>query len=282
MVVTGQKRHPFVCTDPTGQRILWFDAEGRLVREKTGVSGCFDLWSLPGSRLLYSHFGGAEGDGVSLDDAQGRTVFTYRTRREVFGCQPLADGSILTGELFYKRMCVVSPEGRVVREIPVEYEGVPHECMRLPRRVKDGFLAVQPGQCRIAKFGPDGRPVRYYATRHDTFGVLETERGGLLYTCMEGAFELDADGREIWQLTAGDVPDIGIRWLLGVERLHDGNLVFTNWMGHGHRDEGIPFFEVTPEKRVVWSCDTRGTALEPACLQLLDEDAAEVCFTPLK
>ena len=39
---------------------------------------------------------------------------------------------------------------------------------------------------------------------------------------------VDENGNEVWSLTNSDAPEINIRWLLGVQRLSNGNFVFTN------------------------------------------------------
>ena len=89
-------------------------------------------------------------------------------------------------------------------------------------------------------------------------------------------------GREVWELKAEEIPEMGVQWLLGIQLLESGNLVLTNWLGHDRHRMGIPFFEVTPEKQVVWTCSCTEDAEEPAVLQVLEENTAQVCFTPLK
>ena len=144
------------------------------------------------------------------------------------------------------------------------------------------YYAVSPGAKSIFCFAKDGTLLKTYRTHADAFGMVIRPNGNLVYACMSGAYELDTDGNEVWSLTANDVPDINIRWLLGVQLLKNGNLVFSNWMGHGHRDEGIHFFEVNKDKQVVWTFDGRGLLKEPAAVQILDEDAEAVCFRPMK
>ena len=222
--------------------------------------------------------GGEQGDGFTLFDRDGRTVGGYRgAGGEVFSVQPLPDGNFLTAELRHKALREVSAEGQVLREIPIAYEGAnPHEAMRMARKTADGYLVVQPGINRLKRLDLNGMVLDAYPIRPDAFGVVELPDGHLLYTCMSGAYELDRAGHEVWSLTAADVPEIGIRWLLGVALLPDGNLVFSNWMGHGHRDEGVMFFEVDREKHVMWSADGRGELLEPAVLQLTDIPFSDV------
>lgn len=278
MKLTGKKHHTFVLSDTAASRLCWVDADGKIVRTMDGIFACFDLWQNDRGELLVSHFGGEQGDGFTLFDRDGRTVGGYRgAGGEVFSVQPLPDGNFLTAELRHKALREVSAEGQVLREIPIAYEGAnPHEAMRMARKTADGYLVVQPGINRLKRLDLNGMVLDAYPIRPDAFGVVELPDGHLLYTCMSGAYELDRAGHEVWSLTAADVPEIGIRWLLGVALLPDGNLVFSNWMGHGHRDEGVMFFEVDREKHVMWSADGRGELLEPAVLQLTDIPFSDV------
>ena len=282
MKITGTIRHSLVCTDPASGKIHWINETGEITRTLENVKGCFDLWILPTGELLYPHFGKSTFDGYTVLSTDGTVARTYETAHEIFGVQPLENGNILVGELGQKRMVEVSPTGAIVKEIPVAYEGKQHECMRAVRKTKNAYFAVLPGTNEVRRYSLDGNLEKCFSIRPDAFGVIAEDHGGILYTCMEGAFELDADGREIWSLTDADAPEMNIRWLLGVQKLKNGNLVFSNWMGHGHRDEGIQFFEVNRQKQVVWSLDGRGTLLEPANLQILDENAEDVCYLPLR
>ena len=282
-MVQGLQRHELICTDSGCGKIFWMDKDGNITRELVVGAACYDVWALPNGNVLYPFFSDKD-SGVRIVTPEGKELFSYHTTGEVFGCQPLENGNILTGELIQKRLCEVNTNGEIVKEIPVIYEGTPHEAMRMPRKVKDGYLLVQPGLCKIAKYDPDGNFVRYYDTYHDTFGVVQRDNGNLIYTYMDGMVELDPSGREIWHLRDEDVPGMNIRWLLGLQLLHNGNIVVTNWMGHGHNEEGIPFFEVTPDKKVVWYCDCRKYTALPAVAQILDEteDRATVCYRPTK
>lgn len=282
MKITGTVRHSLICSDPASGKIHRINEAGEITHTLENVKGCFDLWILPTGELLYSHFGKNTVDGYTVLNADGSIARTYETTHEIFGVQPLENGNILVGELGQKRMVEVSPTGAIVKEISIAYDGKQHECMRAVRKTKNAYFAVLPGTNEVRRYGLDGSLEKSFSIRPDAFGVIAEDHGGILYTCMEGAFELDADGKEIWSLTDSDVPEMGIRWLLGVQKLKNGNLVFSNWMGHGHRDEGLQFFEVNRQKQVVWSLDGRGTLLEPANLQILDENAEDVCYLPLR
>ena len=282
MKITGTTTHSFVCSDSAAKKLVFIDGNGNITNEITDISCCFDLWVLPDGSVLFCHFGGDTPSGFTLLGRGGETLRTYATQHEVFGIQPLKNGNILVGELGQKRLVEVAPDGSIAKEIPISYDGNQHECMRMVRKTDTAYFVVMPGANEVRRYTLNGELDKCFAIRPDAFGVIPLDNGGIAYTCMEGAFELDANGVESWSLTAEDVPDINIRWLLGIQRLKNGNYVLSNWMGHRHRDEGIQFFEVTHDKHVVWAFDGRGTLLEPATLQILDEDCETVCYLPTR
>lgn len=282
MKITGTTKHRLVCSDTASRKLVWINEQGEIEKTLENIQNCFDLWVLPNGNILYPHFGKDTVSGFSELDANGNLLRTYATEHEVFGIQPLPNGNVLVGELGQKRLVEVAPDGSIAKEIPIDYEGKQHECMRMVRKTENAYFVVLPGTNEVRRYTLDGELDKSFPIRPDAFGVVALENGGIAYTCMQGAFELDADGHEVWSLTDTDLPEINIRWLLGIQRLQNGNYLLSNWMGHKHRDEGIHFFEVDREKRVVWSLDGRGTLLEPATLQILDEDAGEVCFLPTR
>ena len=274
--------HRFVCSDTAECKIVWIDQNGDVVKEMTDIGHCFDLWAMPDGKFLYNHYGRGKGDGFTILNEDGSVFMQYLTQHEVFCCQPLENSNVLVGEVVQQRLVEVNQKGEIVSEIPVPYEGAEHESMRMVRKVNDVYIVVQPGINKIRKLSKCGEIIKEYDIRKDAFGVVCKPNGNLVYTCMSGAYELDEDGSEIWSLEDKDVPGINIRWLLGVQLLKNGNLVFSNWMGHGHTDEGIHFFEVTHNKEVVWMYDGRGVLSQSATLQILDENSEDVCFLPLK
>lgn len=284
MNITGTLRHPFVCAETDRRRLLWFDAEGHLLRERIPEGVCFDVWAMPGDRTLYTHYG-LGCNGVSLVDRNDQLLFRYETAvpGEIFGAQPLSNGHILLGEVQPKCLTEVDEAGHIVTQIPVDYNGLsPHECMRMVRFREGRYYVVQPGIQAITVYDAKGVLLQRYPTYPDTFGVVVRPNGNLLYTHRHGVVEIDSTGRLLWELKPEDVPSVNLTWLLGIQLLSNGHLVLTNWLGHGHHRAGIPFFEITPEKEIVWTCDCTDIAEEPAVLQILDEDPASVCFTPTK
>lgn len=282
MKITGTKRHNFVCSDTLLCQFVHIDKDGNIINQIGGIIGAFDLWVLPEGNILYAHNSGLETGGVTILNKDGEVVMNYVTGKELFSCQPLENGNILLGLLGEPELLEIDKNGNKINQIFVEYVGHSHEGMRLARKIGDAYYLVQPGINKIRKLNLDGTIVKEFDIMPDAFGLVVRPDGNIVYSCMSGAYELDQNGNVVWSLTNEDIPEMNICWLLGVQLLSDGNLVFTNWMGHGHFDEGVHFFEVNKNKEVVWSLDSRQTLQMPATLQILDENAHKVCYTPTK
>ncbi len=282
MNISGNQRHSFICSDTATNKLLFIDKDGNITREISDLVHAYDIWVLPDESILCAHISSLDSCGLIRLDKNGNQIMQYLTGKELFSCQPLENGNILLGLLGDAELQEIDSKGNIVNQISIPYEGDPHNGMRLARKIGNTYYVLQPGICKLRKLSFAGEIVTEFDIHPDAFGLVVLPNGHIVYSCMSGAYELDENGKEIWSLTNEDIPQINIRWLLGVQLLSNGNLVFTNWMGHGHIDEGIHFFEVNRQKEIVWSFDGRGTLKTPATLQILDEDLEKVCFTPLK
>ena len=282
--IFGALRHPFLCVDSGTQCCFEFDVDGHVVH-KIPLSGySFDIWHLPDDTVLTCFYD--DGSGFRIFDREGHIRREYRTdssSREIFGCLPMPNGDVVLGDLRKKALVRVDPNDRIVAVTPLSYDGEnPHEVMRMPRLTRDGknFLVTQPGIRKIRKYAPDGTVLWEADTRADTFVAIEKDDGNLVYSSIEGIFEVDAAGKEVWSVLPQDIPEIGFCWALGMELLDNGDLVVCNWLGHGHDGEGIPLFQITREKKIVWSCTVQKEATNLANFQLLDRDPARVNNPP--
>ena len=286
MKIAGEKGHRLVCSDTATGKLVWLDEQGQITREVDGVGGVFDFWVLPEGDVLYASNNGPGNAWVAriAPDNTERWRFPLGPGRELFSCQPLADGRMVLGVLGTPQIWEVDGDGSLLKQIDVPYaaDANPHEGMRIVRRLGQVYYLIQPGANRLLKLNEQGELLADFPIHADAFGLTVEENGHIVYTCMSGAYELDEAGNEVWTLTDADIPEMGIRWLLGLQRLSDGELAFANWMGHGHDDEGVPLFAVNRQKEVVWVCDSRGMLGMPSTLQILDVPADRVCFTPTR
>jgi len=259
--VSGKVKNRFLCTNTSSGGLFEFNENGEIVWSiPTNTCGLFDIWQLDDGSILHCFYAGGD-SGARIIDRNGdvKTIYKRAVDNEIFSCQPIEDGKILVGELREKRLVEVNRKGEIVKIIPFEYnEENEHETMRSMRKLPDGtYMMVSPGMKKIVFFDDKGKVYKSFDTHNDTFGAAFRDNGNLVYGCMSGIYELDKDGKEVWSFTNDDNPDLGICWILAVYIKENGNIVANNWLGHGKEGMGVPIFEVTPDKKVVWTCDCR-------------------------
>ena len=96
--------------------------------------------------------------------------------------------------------------------------------------------------------------------------------GNLLITCGDGhkVIEVNPAGKTVWELNENDVPGNPLRLMAGAHRLPNGNTVFCNYLGHGHLGKQPMFFELTPDKKVVWQFEDHARFRSINQIQVLD------------
>ena len=269
-VIWGSVRHAFVCTDNGHGKILKFDEEGTCVWEFP-APGCQDVWALPNGNILFTHQT-REGGGVKEVTPGKDVVFSFRVKGQVHACQRLTDGNTMIGEGGACRVLLVNPAGRVVQETPVLSKVQnPHYHMRHVRFTPGGTILVcHPKESVVREYRVDGTVLREIRGVGRPFTAMRLPGGNTLVG--GGAepivTEVDAAGRVVWQLRPEDVPEVQLKWAAGLQVLPNGNTVVCNWLGHGQYGKGVPLFEVSRDKRVVWMfTDNRATrSISSVCL----------------
>jgi sugar lactone lactonase YvrE len=131
----------------------------------------------------------------------------------------------------------------------------------------------------VREYTPEGKVVWEAATPHWPFTAIRLDDGHTLIGCTLGnlIIEVDAKGKAVWELTNDDLKDKIINDACGVQRLPNGNTVFTS---HHAGEKEIKLVEVTPKKEIVWTfrdaksgihhfqiLDTNGKALKGKALK---------------
>lgn len=262
--------HPFVCVDSGLGKLLRFDEAGRVVWEHP-ISASFDVWALPNGNYLCSTLHSARGHGVVEITSQHEVVFEYYTPGEVFGCQPLPNGNVLIGELDSCRLIEVDRQGQLRFTLQARSVSRGHGAMRMPRKLQNGnYLVCHMEDRLIREYLPTGETVREISSPGPVFVAIRLENGHTLLSSEEAIIEVDADNTVVWEVTDRDIPAAGIRLLTGLQRLPNGNTVACNWLGHGQEGQGMPLFEITPAKELVWSFTDVQATRNVGNFQLLD------------
>lgn len=270
-VQTGQGRR-FAATDYTGKKVFIVNPDGRVEWEyETG--NCNDLWVLPNGNLLFN-----TGMGVLEVTREKEIVFDYRSRSEIYACQRLANGNTFVGECNSGRLLELDAAGAIVREIRLLPEGADggHGYMRNARKLDNGhYLVAHYGGQVVREYDAAGAVVREIPAPGGPHSVVRLANGNTVISCGDinkeaMIFEVDPEGKTVWQVTHDELPGISLKFMSGFHRLPNGNTVMSNWVGHGQFGKAPHLIEVTPDKQVVWTFQDHKTMKTISSVQVLE------------
>jgi hypothetical protein len=268
----AEKGHPFACTDYSQGKVFLVSEEGKVQWEYSAES-CNDLWVLPNGNLLFN-----TGHGVKEVSRDNRVIFEYQSKSEIYACQRLTNGNTFIGECNSGRLLEVEPAGKITKELRLLPEGKDggHTYMRNARRLENGhYLIAHYGEQVVREYDAEGKTVLTIPANGGPHSVVRLPNGHTLISCgdMPGGprlFEVDKEGKPVWQLQNGDLPGVSLKFLAGFQRLPNGNTVIANWLGHGQFGKAPHLIEVTPDKRVVWTFSDHQRMKTVSSVQLFD------------
>ena len=267
-----QTKHTFACTDYTQGIVCIISDEGKLLWQYP-AENCNDLWVLPNGNLLFN-----TGKGVKEVTRDKKVVFDYESKSEIYACQRLANGNTFVGECNSGQLLEISPNGQVVNRIKLLPDSVDggHGFMRNARKLDNGnYLVAHYGLDKVCEYDPEGHLVREIPITGGPHSVIRLPNGNTLIACSDHQgepriVEMDKSGAIVWQITKNELPGIEFKFMTGMEILPNGNLVFTNWLGHNQFGKAPHAFEITRDKKVVWIYDDHSLLKTMSNIQVLD------------
>ena len=264
--------HRFVCTDYTQGKVFIIGADGAIEWEYPAPN-CNDVWALPNGNLLFN-----TGRGVREVTPNKKVVFNYDSSGDVYACQRLPNGNTFIGECTAGRLLEVMPDGQIAWQIRLLPEGTSggHAYMRNARRLANGNCLVAHYEAEIVReYDRNGAIVREIAAPGGPHSVARLPNGNTLIACADKpkgsrVFEVDPAGVITWEIRGDELPGVANKFMSGFQRLANGNTVLTDWLGHGKFGQAPHVFEVTADKRVVWSFSDHEHLRTVSSIQLLD------------
>jgi hypothetical protein len=196
----------------------------------------------------------------------------------IYACQRLANGNTFIGECNTGFLLEVSPNGQIINKIKLLPDTVVggHAYMRNARKLENGnYLVAHYGLDKVCEYDSIGKIVREIPVKGGPHSIIRMPNGNTLIACSDHngeprVVEIDQSGAEVWQITKNELPGIELKFMTGMEVLPNGNLVFTNWIGHGQLGNGTHAFEVTRNKQLVWIYDDHSILKTMSSIQILN------------
>ena len=228
---------------------------------------------LPDGRVLYAHSGNPT--GVEEVGRDGKVVWQYHSKAaEVLGFERLPNGNVLVAEQGPCQAVEVDRDGKVVSTVPMTTtEQAPHRQVRRIHRLANGnVLAAHEGEGAVREYDPNGAVVWEYGGVENVFDAVRLANGNTLIGCgtQKRLIEVTPDKQVAWEFTAADAPELNLTWITSLQVLPNGNYVVANFL-RGSEGKGAHAFEVTKEKRVVWTFADHAMVKSITMVTVLDE-----------
>jgi len=253
----GNNNNSYLCSDNGKEKIYKLNPEGKIIGEFP-VSECQDLHQLSNGNILFTYYAATNGKmrgGVCEISSDKKEVFKYEIDGEVHSCQRLKNGNTLLTDNNNGCLIEVDPQGEVVKTIVLKTTVKGHSAIRMIRQLENGnYLVCQEQDRLVVEYYTDGEIVNSYKSPGKCFEAIRLKNGNTLIgdgnAC--SVREVNDKGKEVWKMSKEDFPELKLNWITGIQELPNGNFLICNWLGHGRSGKGIPIFEITKDKKIVW------------------------------
>lgn len=229
---------------------------------------------LENGHVLFAHSGNPT--GVEEVDRKGEIVWKYHSKAaEVLGFERLPNGNVLVAEQGPCQAVEVDREGKLVSTVPMRTtEQAPHRQVRRIHRLANGIvLAAHEGEGAVREYDPNGSTVWEYGGIENVFEAVRLENGNTLIGCgtQKRVIEVTPDKQVVWEFKADDAPELNLTWITSLQVLPNGNYVIANFL-RGSEGKGVHAFEVTKDKKVVWTFADHAMVKSITMVKVLDEE----------
>jgi outer membrane protein assembly factor BamB len=265
--------HRFIASGSGMKHIVIVDDEGKVEWRYPFKGECNDLSMLSDSTILFSYR-----EGARLINLKKETLWEYKGKKgtEVQSASPVSKNRFLivqNGTPAYAME--IDRKGRIRKkfELPTLAKH-PHAQFRNIRKTNKGtYLVGYFKGDRVAEFNDKGEEIKRFSVKGNNFSSVRLPNGHTLVGCGDNhrMVELDKEGNEVWTLEENDIPNHPLRFVSAMQVRENGNIVVTNWGGHGHNGGQAQVFEITRDKKVVWEINDWKNLGQISTIQMLDE-----------
>ena len=264
------KHHFLFMQYSPGNKIVELSAEGKVLWEHPvpGLAVMFEV--LKSGNVIYAY--GGNPTGVQEVDRNHNVVWNYTAKCEqVLGFSRLPNGNVLLGEQGPCQAVEVNRKGEIVHTTPLTTNEKPaHRQLRSLHKLKNGnILSCHEADSTVREVNPDGKVLWEYGGCENVFEAVRLKNGNTLIGTGDRIIEVTHDKKIVWEFSSKDAPELQMSWMVGIQILKNGDLVVANF-SRGHEGKGAHAFEVTRDKKVVWTFSDHELATLVTMVHYLD------------
>ena len=265
-------RHHFMMMQyAPGNKVIEVGADGQVLWEHPvpGLAVMFEMQK--NGNVMYAYGGSVT--GVQEVDKKHNVVWNYTAKCEqVLGFSQLPNGNVLVGEQGPCQAVEVNRKGEEVHTTPLTTNEKPaHRQLRSLHKLKNGnILSCHEADATVREVDPQGKVVWEYPHVDNVFEAVRLKNGNTLIGSSQHIIEVTKEGKTVWEFASKDAPELCLIWATGIQRLKNGNLVVANFL-RGKEGMGVHAFEVTRDKKVVWTFADHKMSTLVTMVHYLDE-----------
>jgi len=267
--IGGQLRHRFLGGSYHG-KVFIVDEEGKVEWEYP-ARNCQDVFMLADGSVLFN-----TRSDVKIVNRDKEITWQYapKGKAEVHSCAPLANGNVLVTISGQSRIVEVNKAGEPAKEITFadlsKGSGNAHMELRDSLKTEAGtYIVAFLSEGVFREIDDTGKVLRTITpcggNKNTASSIVPLEGGNVLIGTGYGrsVVEINKDNQAVWSLTEDDIEGLQMGYVAAAIRLPNGNTVVSCYKGT------YAFFEVTRDKKIVWSVKG-GPFHGTTAIQLLD------------
>lgn len=254
-------------------RLVELDADGKLTREYRFPSIAVIFQVLPEGHVVFAY--GGKPTGVAEIDRDGKIIWNYESKcPQVLGCQRLGNGNTLVAEQGPCQAVEVDSKGKVVRTTPLttSEKGYHLQVRNIHQLTGGNILAAHEGEGAVREVDPTGKVVWEHLKVQNATDALRLENGNTLIACgtQKRVIEVNKAGKIVWEFGTKDAPELNLTWISSLQILKNGNYLVGNFL-RGQEGKGVHAFELTRDKKVVWTFADHKLAKSITTFRVVDD-----------
>ena len=259
------------------RRVFAFDSAGIVIWQAQAPGNVHDVSILRNGNVLI-----AAGGFAREISPTGKVIWEYRPENQagggVFSVQRLKNGNTVVGENSTGKILEFNSAGKVIRTIQTSWNTKnKHHQMRLVRKTASGkFLCCTSGDKLFRVFDQNGRICLSITGKNICFKAIELKSGNYLVSWLDEIIEYDQVGKKVWSFSRQDIKDQHISMMTGIDELESGNIVVGTYSSYNKNRKGIAAFEITKDKKIVWSYSKPGSDKSLMTVQKLSPSQLEI------